>query len=283
MVNLPGIHVQHGHLGSGNIVEGMSLESGLTIYRPLSNFKSHTANGAAFKQSSFMTLNPATEFDLCIRDEHEWCSVFVPHQLPPSEEDVHEPAQKSNPAASIVTDSDIYTASQFEATIKSILSAAVHQNFENSLAAENAATQIRRLIEPINPRGNEAPTNSIGRPSKHSKRDVIRRCKKFLERNEAQPVRLSELVDASRVSESHLRSIFSAYFGVPPAQYLKLRQYHRIRHALKSASAESNSVTDILLQNGVWEFGRFASRYRTLFGELPSTTLKANSGRRKVP
>ena len=37
-----------------------------------------TRNGERFEQSSFMVLKPNIEFDLCIRDEHEWCSVFIP-------------------------------------------------------------------------------------------------------------------------------------------------------------------------------------------------------------
>ena len=37
---------------------------------------------------------------------------------------------------------------------------------------------------------------------------------------------------------------------------------------------EEVSVADVLLQHGEWEFGRFAARYRRLFGELPSETRR---------
>ena len=37
-------------------------------------------------------------------------------------------------------------------------------------------------------------------------------------------------------------------------------------------------VTDILAAMGIWEFGRFAGRYRRHFGELPSETLKRARG-----
>jgi AraC family ethanolamine operon transcriptional activator len=32
-------------------------------------------------------------------------------------------------------------------------------------------------------------------------------------------------------------------------------------------------VAEVLVGHGIWEFGRFAGRYRAHFGELPSQTL----------
>jgi hypothetical protein len=43
---------------------------------------------------------------------------------------------------------------------------------------------------------------------------------------------------------------------------------------LRARDPASKSVSDVLVDQGVWEFGRFASRYRLLFGELPSETLR---------
>jgi len=37
-------------------------------------------------------------------------------------------------------------------------------------------------------------------------------------------------------------------------------------------------VTEILAGMGIWEFGRFAGRYRRHFGELPSETLRRARG-----
>jgi hypothetical protein len=53
-----------------------------------------------------------------------------------------------------------------------------------------------------------------------------------------------------------------------------VRQLNEIHHALRIADPEETSVSDLLVDHGVWEFSRFAARYRRLFGELPSQTLQ---------
>jgi len=47
----------------------------------------------------------------------------------------------------------------------------------------------------------------------------------------------------------------------------------RCRSAIDRAILPA-TVADTLVQNGIWEFGRFASRYRHHFGELPSETVR---------
>jgi len=39
----------------------------------------------------------------------------------------------------------------------------------------------------------------------------------------------------------------------------------------------------VLVQHGIWEFGRFAARYRRQFGETPSETLGRVSDRSLRP
>ena len=275
-VDLPGMHVQLGSLGSGNIVEGKSLDAGHLIYLPLSGFNAHTANGIAFQRNSFLVLKPGTEFDLCIKEGHDWCSVFIPGRLLPNSECLYEHTSVEDAANNVVIHSDSYTASRFGAVIKSIMSAAYCSSLEASPAAENAVAHVTSLLPMICSAQGLASNKQIGRRPRHSKRDIVRRCKAFLEENEDQPVRLADLVAASQVQERELRSTFNAYFGLPPARFLQLRQYHRIRRALKKADVGTESVTDILLRHGIYEFGRFAGRYRRIFGELPSTTLKKN-------
>jgi transcriptional regulator GlxA family with amidase domain len=83
-----------------------------------------------------------------------------------------------------------------------------------------------------------------------------------------------DLAAAAGVSERTLRDAFQAYFGMGPVQYLRVRTLNLARRALQRSDPALTTVTDVAMQFGVWELGRFAHRYELLFGELPSDTLR---------
>jgi AraC family ethanolamine operon transcriptional activator len=112
-----------------------------------------------------------------------------------------------------------------------------------------------------------------GRP-KLPRQEIIRRCTELLEERDGEIALVGELAAAAGVSERTLETAFTEYYGVGPVRYLQLRQLHRIRHALRAADPEAVSVTEVIVRYGEWQLGRFASRYRRLFGELPSETLR---------
>jgi AraC-like DNA-binding protein len=64
------------------------------------------------------------------------------------------------------------------------------------------------------------------------------------------------------------------HFGVSPTQYLLLRRLRLDRRALRDADPDVTRVTDIATELGFWELGRFSVKYRQIFGESPSTTLR---------
>jgi AraC family ethanolamine operon transcriptional activator len=76
------------------------------------------------------------------------------------------------------------------------------------------------------------------------------------------------------VTDRTLLRTFQEVFGLPPKRYLLLRELHAVRRGLRDAAASQTTVADVLVRHGIWEFGRFAARYRGHFGELPSETLR---------
>lgn len=97
----------------------------------------------------------------------------------------------------------------------------------------------------------------------------------------AGPLRIAEICANLKISLSSLESAFRKVTGLTPHAYFLRRRLNRARAELIKTDPRSTRVTDVALSNGFTEFGRFAVRYRQLFGESPSETLKRN-GRERV-
>jgi AraC-like DNA-binding protein len=85
---------------------------------------------------------------------------------------------------------------------------------------------------------------------------------------------LIELCATLGVPERSLRTSCMQHLGMGPMSYLRLRRLKSVRRALCSASPDDSSVAELARRYGFTELGRFAVKYRQVFGELPSATLQ---------
>ena len=86
---------------------------------------------------------------------------------------------------------------------------------------------------------------------------------------------LPELCSAIGVPERTLRACCSEFLGMSPTRYHLLRRLNLARSALRRANPETTSVAEIARNHQFIELGRFAVAYRTVFGEMPSFTLRS--------
>ncbi|MFM8458660.1 MAG: helix-turn-helix domain-containing protein [Chthoniobacterales bacterium] len=91
---------------------------------------------------------------------------------------------------------------------------------------------------------------------------------------DAGPLRIAELCTALRVSPGTLQSAFKSVTGVTPHAFFLRRRLNKARNVLLREDAAARKVTEIALGLGFSELGRFAVRYREMFGESPSETLR---------
>ena len=84
----------------------------------------------------------------------------------------------------------------------------------------------------------------------------------------------ADLARGIGVNGRTLLRTFQEDFGLSPKKYLMLRELHAVRRSLRAATDREETVAAILTRHGIWEFGRFAARYRSHFGELPSHTRR---------
>ena len=88
------------------------------------------------------------------------------------------------------------------------------------------------------------------------------------------PVRIANLCSGLRVSPGTLENAFKTVTGVTPHAYFLRRRLNQARSVLLSEDPAQRKVTEIALSLGFSELGRFAVRYREMFGESPSETLR---------
>lgn len=118
---------------------------------------------------------------------------------------------------------------------------------------------------------NMAPTNS--RPSA-SRRELVERAERLLRDRAAEPLPIAHLSSLVGVSERGLRNAFNAVRGMSPKRFVIHDRLNEVRRALSDSRAAGTTVTDIATEHGFFELGRFAGRYKAVFGETPSQTLR---------
>jgi AraC-like DNA-binding protein len=107
-----------------------------------------------------------------------------------------------------------------------------------------------------------------------STRRVMQRFEDAPVAHDSDPLYLTELCAELGVSDRTLRLHCQQHLGMSPQQYLWLRRMNMARRALTSADATLATVSSVATEYGFGELGRFSVRYRDLFGESPSVTLR---------
>jgi AraC family ethanolamine operon transcriptional activator len=272
---LPKTHLQLGRLGSGNIVEGQSMASGLMIYVPVTTNCEYRANGTIYEPGSIVVLEPGSEFYFVSNAQHDWCSIYLPTEM--FADLALEPSSSTDKTGVWVSGGNHRAARQVFRLVCDVMSnSSQYPEFENTLAARRIEADLSRIAARVAGRHlkEQVGMTAEGRP-KLARDEILRRCNGLLARRDAEPIRIDDFLKAAEVSERTLRRAFCEYFGMGPTRYLRLRQLHQIRRVLKSSDAETTTVTKVLFDQGVSQLGRFASRYQIMFGELPSETLRA--------
>ncbi len=87
-------------------------------------------------------------------------------------------------------------------------------------------------------------------------------------------LRMADIYRRLNLSPKSLQNAFRSVTGLSPRAFFQNVMLNRARQALLRGDAEVEKVSAIALGLGFTELGRFAVRYRALFGESPSETLR---------
>lgn len=134
--------------------------------------------------------------------------------------------------------------------------------WQRSIVEVFAATVLRAL-PPIR----ENPVRSYPR--------LVRDVERYVDERPLRAVHISEICSKLNVSRRALHRAFDDVLGVGPVAFFRRKRLHAAYTALSQACDDTPSVTNIAMEHGFTELGRFAQAYRSLFGETPSQTLRS--------
>jgi AraC family ethanolamine operon transcriptional activator len=107
---------------------------------------------------------------------------------------------------------------------------------------------------------------------------IVRLSEDYLDGGAQPGVQIDELCRALGISRRTLYRAFNDLLDVSPKAYLRLKNLSAARGRLLEAADRPATVTQVALDHGFWELGRFSGAYRTMFGETPSETLRRVQG-----
>jgi AraC-like DNA-binding protein len=147
----------------------------------------------------------------------------------------------------------------------------------SELARGLEQTLIRTIVGCLSPHD-----ISVSTAAQWRHRRIMNRFHQILDANPDRALFLPEICAALHVPERTLRLCCHEMLGMGPIRYLRLRRMRLAHRALRRARPDTTSVTEVASRFGFWHFGRFATTYRSLFGEAPSATLNGPAGGRRM-
>jgi AraC-like DNA-binding protein len=112
----------------------------------------------------------------------------------------------------------------------------------------------------------------IGASSRIDSRHVVHTCIDYANSIQRIPS-VSELCIVAHVSERTLRGAFTREYDLPPTQYFRAWALDQAHRHLTKPDDSTETVTTIATGLGFDHLGRFAGRYKQIYGEAPSATL----------
>ncbi|MFD6289666.1 AraC family transcriptional regulator [Streptomyces sp. NPDC060205] len=117
--------------------------------------------------------------------------------------------------------------------------------------------------------------DELDRPETALRPGPVKRAVEAMHSMPQHPFTVGELALLSGVSVRRLQEAFQQYVGMTPLAYLTDVRLIRAHDELRRGTPGEVNVSEVAHRWSFGHLGRFASRYRARFGELPSQTLRS--------
>jgi AraC family ethanolamine operon transcriptional activator len=266
--------LQLGQAGGGNICRGKSQVGNPIVFLPLTTPAQAAANGTRFDGANAMVLPSGAEFHLLHTAPHAWCSLSFPAEMLQD----HPQGEASDRTAwlesSAVRPFDPHHLAHLARLAEEYdqIQVVDPTRLAHPAAQLQAEADFRQALQRLFETSPPTPKTVRGRPA-FDRREVVNRLFAELENSKHESLTAPLLAQRLGIAERTLRLVCRETLGLGPARYLKLRQLRLARQELRDWRHPAQTVTELLSQLGIWQFGRFAGEYKVTYGELPSQTF----------
>lgn len=265
-VDLGPVVIQVAAEGGGTVCYGVNTHSGAMLFLPLTHAPEHFVNGEPLDDEALLVIPRGADFWIRIRKRaHSWCSIALPG-------DADEWGVMSSGSGRVTCRAAAISRLRRLATdVATALLAQAPGTAAHESASRDVLTAVGDCLS-----GRTKPRPALGR-RRLERGEIIRRAMAVIDSTPVMPTAAILAANVGVNARTLLRTFHEA-FGKSPKRYLMLRELHVVRRSLLDREAAGSTVAEILVRHGIWEFGRFAARYRSQFGELPSQTLRRVRG-----
>lgn len=102
---------------------------------------------------------------------------------------------------------------------------------------------------------------------------ILRAVREYLRKNVGESIGIPDLCDAASTSERTIRNACEIVTGESPIAFLRAMRLNQVRRCLLNATNPVR-ITEISMRWGFLHMPQFSKDYRSLFGELPSETIR---------
>ena len=115
----------------------------------------------------------------------------------------------------------------------------------------------------------------VDKSSPASRSRAVSRAIAFLNEQNNEAITVGDICRSTGIALRTLNRAFREHFGVGPKAYLIRQRLSNVRAELVRSHGNT-MIADVANRHAFWHMGQFAKDYNTMFGELPSETLKRN-------
>jgi AraC-like DNA-binding protein len=236
-----------------------------------------SANGLPLRPGTMWAAEAGAEIAFVVEPGYESVfAAFTPAEMKSHLQSRQREARAALPLGAEILQRDPHAVRRFFIAGKRlVLTAARHPEWFNDRREVRIAAQaelVETLLAALGATVDaQLPRSDVTRGAQSV---IVKQAEDYALAHLGDRLHVTNLCEATRVSERSLEYAFKEIMGMTPVAYLNRVRLHRVRQALLAATAKSTTVSAEALNVGFWHFGDFSRAYRECFGELPSETLR---------